>query len=340
MPDARNLQADKIIGRGLLHAEVIADELRSRLVSVLAESTIYNHARLLDECRAVLAEYEPLLAENFLITDLAAFISGFDTVASKTPEQVLRELAFINGKGPPKPPRFWFPTVAGGEDGEPIIRFPLIEKAAERLMERRILTPARFERLTAEAKQHAFTVAGQQSEATIGKIRDVLAENIEHGTSLRGFKNRLREEIDTSEIGPWHQELIYRQNVQRSFMDAHDELASDPIVADVFPYQAIVPIHDGRCRDEHLALEKLGLDGTNVFRMDDHEFWNVFLPPWDWGCRCGVLLMTAEAAARAGVKEAQAWERTGIAPPRRPSQIHKIPFRPSPNYSQARRIAA
>ena len=59
----------------------------------------------------------------------------------------------------------------------------------------------------------------------------------------------------------------------------HDELADDPVVAEIFPYQSIDPIDDGRTRKNHLALKKLGLNGTNVYRRDD-PFWDIFLPPW------------------------------------------------------------
>ena len=326
--DVRNSQADKIIGRSLITAETVASELRERLVAILSKSTPYNQWRLIEECRAVLAEYEPLLAETFSISDVAAWIAGFDSVAGKAPEQLLRELAFLNGP-PREPPKLWLPAVA---EGEPIIKFPLIEKAAESLMERSILTRSKFDRLTDSAKSRAFTMAGENSTATLTKIRDVLAENVEQGTSLRGFKARLREEIDTSEIGPAHLETVYRTNVQAAFSEGHDELASNPIVQDAFPYRSYLPIHDGRCREEHAALEFLGIEGTNIYRAAD-PFWEVFSPPWDFNCRCGSSLMTIEAAQRAGLKEAARWERTGIEP-QWESRLNHIPFRPPPGFNR------
>ena len=340
MPDARNAPADKIIGRSLIVAETVAQELRDKLVDILAESNTYNQARILEECRAVLAEYEPLMAENYLISDLAAWVSGFDTVAGKTPEQVLRELAFLNGGKPPmQPPRFWFPPVAGGEDGEPIIRFPLIEKAVDDLVDRRILTRARYDQLSDEAKQRAFTVAGQSSEATIEKIRDVLAENVREGTSLRGFRRRLREEIDTSEIGPAHLETIYRTNVQTAFSAGRDELTSNPIVSEVFPYREFIPIHDGRVGDADLALGSLGLNGTGIYRADD-PFWDSWTPPIHYNCRCGTNEHTIESAARHGVKEAQRWLRTGEPPAVPEYRYDKIPFTPQPGFGRRARWEA
>ena len=92
-------------------------------------------------------------------------------------------------------------------------------------------------------------------------------------------------------------------------------------------YQAYVPIHDARTRETHLALGKLGLDGTGVFRRDD-PFWDRFTPPWDYNCRCGTNLLTIEAAARMGVQEAKEWLRSG-RPPAEPE--YRDQFIPFPN---------
>jgi hypothetical protein len=95
----------------------------------------------------------------------------------------------------------------------------------------------------------------------------------------------------------------------------------------VFPYQAYEPIHDGRVRDEHAELEKLGLNGTNVYRRDD-PMWNYFTPPWGYNCRCGVNLLTVDAAARAGVAEAKLWQSTGRPPEVPEHRLQAIDFRP------------
>jgi len=42
--------------------------------------------------------------------------------------------------------------------------------------------------------------------------------------------------------------------------------------------------------------------------------WDYFTPPWDYNCRCGVNVLTVEAASRAGVEEAREWLRTGQPP--------------------------
>lgn len=335
MPDSAKRSADLIIGRGLLTAEALAAELRSRLADELTNGWGAQFTgEMLARARRTLSDFEPLLAETLLDADLASWLVGFDHVANRVPAALIPALA---ERGGTIPPRFTVPGV--GEGGRPQFTLPLIDEAAKRIAKSRILSREQFDDLAAEAKRRAFTVAGIDSDSTLEKIRDTLSENVAQGTSLRRFEREIRQSISTSAIGSGHLENVYRTNVQQAFHDGHDALANDPVVSDVFPYQEYLAIHDGRVRPDHLALESLGLDGTGVYRRDD-PFWNVFTPPWDYQCRCGVNLLTVEAAARKGVREAQEWLRTGQPPARPEHRLSAIPFRPDPRFSQRGRLAA
>lgn len=333
---ATGTETDLIIGGSLLMAEAVVAELRARLAERLARSWKRGVPdwQLLELAREVLGEFEPILAELIADADLSAWIAGFDKVAKRLPESVIEELARGAGFDEPPPPPFAPPGVG---DGEPIIRFPVIEEARDDLIERKVLTRDKFDRLTEVEKRRAFTIAGEQSEATLEKVRDVLADNVDRGASLSDFQKTIAEEIDTSRIGPGHLENVFRTNVQQSFNDGHESIAQDPFVSEVFPYQAYNAIDDGRVRKTHIALEKLGIDGTNIYRRDD-PFWDVFSPPWDFQCRCGVTLMTIEAAAKAGVREAQEWLDTGVKPPV-VSRLADIPFRPRAGFSRRGAVA-
>lgn len=340
MPDAKRKPVDLIIGRGLLTAETIASELRTRLAVQLSRRAFtLSDTELLSLARHILRQFEPLLAENLLNSDLASWIEGVRQVHQKLPGYALEAMAADLGKGffPPSPPRFFLPLVAGGDD-EPTVRFPLIEKAAESLLERRIVTPEAFNTFTAAERARAFTVAGEQSDDAIATIRDVLAENVREGTSLEGFRQKLEERIGKSRIGAGHLETIYRTNVQTAFHDGHDTLAANPVVAEVFPYQEYLAIHDARARENHKALETLGLSGTGIYRKDD-PFWDYFTPAWDYNCRCGINLLTISAAARKGVREAERWLATGEKPPLE-SRLPFIPFRPPAGFGSRRAVAA
>ncbi len=328
----------EIIGTGLITAETVAQELRSRLASQLSRSAKrYGQQGLIDLARNILSEFEPLIAESLSQTDLAAWIAGLNDVYSKIPTVNLAQ--FGGGRfGGGHPPRFTFPSLFG--DDEPVVRFPMIEAAAENMAKKRVVTREQFDRMTDDAKSRAFTVTGDMSEDTISTIRDVLAKSIDKGTSLKGFRETLAEEIDTSKIGPAHLETVFRTNTQAAFSAGHDELASHPIVTAIFPYQEYHATHDARCRETHLQLEKLGLSGTGIYRVDD-PFWDVFTPPWDFNCRCGRNLLTITKAASKGVLEAAEWLRTGRAPATPEHRLAFIPFRPPAGFvGPGRRVAA
>lgn len=337
MPDIRNRAADLIYGKGIVTAESIASELRRRLARDLTTSFL-TEWQLVERARNILSEFEPILAESLLNTDLAAWIAGFDQVRNKLPEWAQDAYQQWNSFQPP-PPTWRGTSLTPGD--EPVIRFPLLERAAENIFERKIVTRAEFDTLTNEAKQRAFTVAGDMTEKTIEKIRDTLHETLVEGPSLEGFKSRLGPALESSFIGPGHLENVFRTNTQAAFSDGHNAIADDSIVREMFPYQAWLAIHDARTEDTHLRLEKSGLDGTNVYRRDD-PFWDVFDTPLRWNCRCGKNLMTIEAAARAGVREAQQWLATGNKPLVSESRLpYVLTFlQPEPGFEPRRSVAA
>lgn len=334
MSDLRTKPLDLIYARGVLTAESLASEVRSRLSSEIAKRHgRYSQWELIDLAKRILSELEPILAENLAATDLAGYLLGLETVASKLPEWALPSL----GRGrwqPPIPPP-GFPPPASGDEPRP--KFPLIEKAVESLESRNIVTREQFDQLTDVARGRAFTVAGDISAGTIGTIRDVLADTVSEGTSLVGFRERLGDSLERSFLGPGHLETVYRTNVQASFHDGGEALASDPIVRTVLPFREYLPIHDARVRSEHLALGSMGLDGTGVYWADD-PFWEIFTPPVGYNCRCGTNYLTISKAASKGVLAAQEWLRTGREPVHE-SRLIAIPFRPQAGWSR-RRVAA
>jgi hypothetical protein len=89
---------------------------------------------------------------------------------------------------------------------------------------------------------------------------------------------------------------------------------SDPFGS--FPYMFWFSTTDQRSNHLHLELERLGLDGTNIFRRDDP-----FFAPWFLAreldfpqCRCCTSAASINQAAQRGVKEAIVWYETGKPP--------------------------
>ena len=347
MPRSTKRNVDIIIGHGLITAEAIAIELRRRLVKVLAD----NRRRLtvehiLELVRRTLAEFEPLLAQNLANAQLAGWIVGADSIAKRLPKNVVKKLAAMNLGLPPNTelppiniPPGGIPILLPTRRGDPLIRLPVIDTAVRDLTTRRIVTRPMFDRLSAAFKQQSFTVAYLDNEKTIGALRDALVEDIHEGTSLQGFREKVKEKLGTSPIGSAHLENVYRTNMQSAFTGGHETIARNPIVKATFPYARYTAIDDGRVRDEHLALMTLGIEGTNIYRTDDAAFWQLFTPPWSWNCRCGKTLMTIRQASQLGLQEAQHWLETGEAPPLI-SRFPFIPFRPAPEFVGGGRLVA
>lgn len=324
-------ELNTIIGRTLLGAGGMSMEflrgLRDRLIDA-KEQHHWPH-EMLAIARSELQQFEPLLADHLADSALSAWIYGFDDVANRFPEWLQREFRDTIRRGPPNDPPAL--NLFGMFGEQPRLRLPIIENAAKSLFERRIMTKDTFDAASDLAKRKAFEIAGGLEADTIDRIRGFLATDLADGTSLASFKNRVEEHLGTSPIAPGHLENVYRTNIQAAIRDGRETLASDPVVAATFPYKQYLAVHDARARPTHQALEKLGLNGTGIYRADD-PFWDHFSPPWHYQCRCSTRLLTIDQAARAGVKEAQEWLRTGRPPLQPEYRYSQIPFPSNPDW--------
>lgn len=246
-----------------------------------------------------------------------AILGGWVTGAQSIAETLPLGISYGSGTIPPVPPAP--PSPPSGDwlypdpDDEPLIRLPLIDRAVKHLAEREIVSADEFYRLSGAAKQQAFTISADVTEDTIAKVRNLLQDNLDEGASLKTFAKAVNEALPTLPISDSHLELVFRNNAQEAFAQGQEHVLDNPIVQDGFPYRAYYAIRDARARHEHLALEHLGLDGTNVYHRDDPT-WRRFRPPWAHNCRCGWAPLSVRDAAKLGVKEAQQWLDSGVEP--------------------------
>lgn len=220
-------------------------------------------------------------------------------------------------------------------------RLPSIERGALELANKRIVTAKEFYRLARNA-QHSglFTISGKTKKA-IEKVQDAIIELTEdRGLSLRGFSAKVDGVFDKSNLGQAHMELVYRNTVQSMFSDGIDETHELDVVKRTFPYVRYVAIHDVRARETHLALEKLGIQGTDIYRADDPVI-KLFRPPWEWNCRCGRIFLTTKQAANSGIREAEECLKRGVHPfdIDNPAYVKMPPFRPPPGWNTGKRTA-
>ena len=164
------------------------------------------------------------------------------------------------------------------------------------------LTSDEFDRLTAEQRNQAFRIATVQNARLIQRAREILERGVEQGTSWTEIRRELMRLFDIEGIPApaLHRiRLVFHQNTMHAYSVARRETLDKPHIARVFPYRRYMTVGNGtpgvrNVRPEHAALHGL------VFPWDD-AFWDHFTPPWDYGCRCTFLALTAGQVEGRGV---------------------------------------
>lgn len=315
--DIANHRAQVILNKALRAAKKLSAAARIDLEKALAKAPTDNGIAILE----FIEKYRMQLATLLTATQLAAVLEGAREVAIKVKQ--LEDDAEQLGEAP-------LPTFPAEET----IHLHTIEAAAKALAEKNVLTRQEYDALDAAARTKAFTVAGVDAQETLTKIRDALAENVKEGVGYASFRKKVLEAVDEGTfLSDAHQETVFRTNVQSAFSDGQMSLLSNPLVRSGFPYSAYDSIHDNRVRKEHLALDTLGIDGSNIYRTDDPVF-QMFRPPWDFNCRCSWTPMTVQQAAERGIAEAKEWLSSGLEPAK-PAFVSPPPFAPPPGFQRA-----
>jgi len=234
--------SDRIAGMALIGAEALFAEIRGRIGDAATGPIYAPQSNLLSAIWKVMNDSVPVIVDHLTDTEMASWTGGMDTLAKQLPKWLLGD--FINGRfgqSPPDRPRFSLFDMFGDE---PKLRFPLIEKAAEKLADRNIMTRSDWDAATRSAEERAFFITGDITRDTIAKVRDELVNDLSDGTSLLTFRERVSDVLNRSAIGPARVENIYRTNVQAAFRDGRETLASHPVVAGIFPYQQYLAQHD------------------------------------------------------------------------------------------------
>jgi SPP1 gp7 family putative phage head morphogenesis protein len=331
---------DDTLGRILLAAESSADAARDLIWTWCR--TQYRDGiptwMIAEDLQTISGSIQDELTRGLVQAELLTYLRSWSDQFRSMPAWLRRELVERwRPIGTPIVPPISFPAYDIWSP-EPSIRFPKIDAAAKSLMERGIMTRPQFDAAVDAVRSQAFTVAGKMSTGAIAEVRDVLAELTSQGPSLKEFRQILQTRLQTGLLGPAHVETVFRTNTMAAYRDGRETIMANPVVDRAFPYQAYVATRDARTRPTHAQLETLGLSGTNIYRRDD-PFWLRFTPPWDYNCRCSVIPMTVQAAANAGVREAQVWLATERPPIRPEWRYDAIPFPHNPGWGHRRGVA-
>lgn len=259
-----------------------------------------NAADYLDLVRRLLNRYDLMWQDLYRDSMLYSWLKAFRPLAKLAAES--KNLILL-------PP---FPPIFKPETGRrsPLNRWPQIEKAAESLYSRRIVTADEFRQLDAEARQAAYTMARVRSVETLERIRDAIADHVLNGGTLKQFRAELGAELDKS-LSPAQIATEYRTQIGQAYGAGQRAILAK--VQGSLPYCLFSATHDARVRPDHLAMETHGQNGTAVYRADD-PMWRTLWPPCGYNCRCMAIPLSIADAARHGSHEAQEWLRTGREP--------------------------
>jgi len=175
------------------------------------------------------------------------------------------------------------------------------EAARRQFAKKAAMTSDDFARLTASAKQRAFRVATVNKARLIQRVRDAVETAIATGEPWPTLRRRLATMFDSQGVPlvslPRLRQM-FRLNAQQAYNDARREVLDDPEITVAFPFRMYQTVGNGTAgvrgvRPEHAALHGL------VFAWDD-PFWDAHTPPWDYGCRCTMVALTAGQVKRMG----------------------------------------
>lgn len=289
-----------------------SERFRKRLLRQIEEHR--SHPERLDvaDILSEAIDHERRLARAVRFSQLGSWLLGAVETARSTPAL------------PPHTPNRLPSVLLFPGDDPP--RLPKILQAANWLRTRLDYEPDEFRALDSEASRLGFTVARTTSLEAVNRIKNALAENVLQGQTLRTFRETSGDALAGTLLNPSQVETVYRTAVSKSYAAGQRTVLEHPLVAPAFPYCLYSATHDSRVRPEHLQLERMGLNGTAIYRTDD-PFWELFTPPWAWNCRCLKVPLSIRDAARKGVLEAKEWLRTG-RPPVFPEYVATPEFSP------------
>lgn len=279
----------------------IMDEIRESAGSNIARPS------LLVEITAIISRLRQRVRRGLAESMVAAGLYGMHSVAMDVAEHMPPPPTGDTSVPPSSPPPpTEFPAPLDGDD-EPEIRFPIVDKMLTDMRDSPVFNDTDYRAVAQQVHDGAFAVTGDLEAKTVEDIRNTLVENLERGPDAKRFVDDVQEVLINSDgLSENHLHTVFRTNMQTAVSDSMERALHKPLVVDFFQYRAYFATSDERTRDTHRALEKLGLNGTNIYNKDD-PVWQEFRAPWDYNCRCSWAPVTVRDAANRGVVEAQEW---------------------------------
>lgn len=178
----------------------------------------------------------------------------------------------------------------------------------------------------------AFVVAGAMKNDLLADLRGAVDKALADGTTLADFRKDFDKTVARHGWAHkggagWRSAVIFNTNLSTAYAAGHYQRMTDPDVLAERPYFRYVASSSAEPRPEHRAWYNLVLPA-------DDPFWRTHYPPNDWGCKCGVVSMSAGEVER--LKKEEAGGPNPVqkkAPPirhykwtdKRTGEVHRIP---------------
>lgn len=163
------------------------------------------------------------------------------------------------------------------------------------------MTAAEYDALVAEigefAASQAFTVSSIASADILQELHGEVLKAIESGSTFYEFRegiDALMEKLGWEGMSPYRLDNIFRTNVQTAYnVGRYKQMKA---IANRRPYWEYDAVNDSRTRPSHLAHDGKVYHNT-------HPFWDTWMPPNGYRCRCRVNSLSAEEMGAEGLKE-------------------------------------
>lgn len=146
-------------------------------------------------------------------------------------------------------------------------------------------------------QDEVFTIAKVLDADLLQDIQESLIKNLAEGGSFDQFKKDIEPILEQkgyltrSDGSSWKLDLIYRQNLQNSFMKAR--YLEQVALKDTFPIMQYIAIDDSRTTTVCRSLN------GKIFYVND-KYTDVIYPPNHFRCRSRITSLTEGQAARKG----------------------------------------
>ena len=169
-------------------------------------------------------------------------------------------------------------------------------EAVKFFQSKRPVGSAELGKLSAKARQKAFTVASVAHADVLQSVFDEIERAITDGTSFDDFAAQVGDKLESEWGKPdsGRLETIFRTNVQSAYSAGRHARLTDPDVAQAYEYWMYDAVLDSRTSEICRSL-----DGTIV--RADSDWWEGRHAPCHFGCRSVITPLTREDAEARGI---------------------------------------